>query len=278
MARGPGKTSHQLAKQILEFVQEARFEVGHHLREQQFADVLGVSRTPVRAALNLLEALGVIEARRNQGFFLLQPAEVLRRVELDVPVAGDQALYDQMVKDRLTGLVPASLTQTDIAKRYGVDRVTMMRALSRLSEDGLIVRNKGHGWTFQPSLDNALTLKGSYDFRVALEPSGMLMSTFSVDRSLLERCRRQHLYLTSHPDIETVSPGQLFETDASFHEMLAEFSGNTFLAQAIQQQNRLRRLLEFGGYANQRRIREWCNEHLAIMDAVVEGDMARSAE
>ena len=278
MARGPGKTSHQLAKQILEFVQEARFEVGHHLREQQFADVLGVSRTPVRAALNLLEALGVIEARRNQGFFLLQPAEVLHRVELDVPAAGDQVLYDQMVKDRLTGLVPASLTQTDIAKRYGVDRVTMMRALSRLSEDGLIVRNKGHGWTFQPSLDNALTLKGSYDFRVALEPSGMLMSTFSVDRSLLERCRRQHLYLTSHPDIETVSPGQLFETDASFHEMLAEFSGNTFLAQAIQQQNRLRRLLEFGGYANQRRIREWCNEHLAIMDAVVEGDMVRSAE
>jgi DNA-binding GntR family transcriptional regulator len=60
--------------------------------------------------------------------------------------------------------------------------------------------------------------------------------------------------------------------------MLAEFSGNTFLAQAIQQQNRLRRLLEFGGYANRRRIREWCGEHLAIMDAVVEGDMARSAE
>ncbi|MFK4444706.1 DNA-binding GntR family transcriptional regulator [Caballeronia udeis] len=278
MPRGPGKTSHQLAKQILEFVQEARFDVGHHLREQQFADVLGVSRTPVHAAMKVLETLGVIEARRNQGFFLLQPAEGLHKVELDVPVAGDQALYDQMVKDRLTGLVPASLTQTDIAKRYGVDRVTMMRALSRLSEDGLIVRNKGHGWTFQPSLDNASTLKGSYDFRLALEPSGMLLSTFNIDRSLLERCRRQHLYLTSHPDIETVSPAQLFETDASFHEMLAEFSGNTFLAQAIQQQNRLRRLLEFGGYANRRRIREWCSEHLAIMDAVVEGDMTRSAE
>jgi len=60
--------------------------------------------------------------------------------------------------------------------------------------------------------------------------------------------------------------------------VLAKFSGNTFLAQAIQQQNRLRRLLEFGGFANRRRIREWCSEHLAIMDAVVEGDMARSAD
>jgi len=66
-------------------------------------------------------------------------------------------LYNQLVTDRLAGLVPASLTQTDIAQRYGVDRVTMTRALSRLSEDGLIARNKGHGWNFQPSLDSALT-------------------------------------------------------------------------------------------------------------------------
>ena len=66
-------------------------------------------------------------------------------------------MYNQLVTDRLAGLVPASLTQTDIAQRYGVDRVTMTRALSRLSEDGLIARNKGHGWSFQPSLDSALT-------------------------------------------------------------------------------------------------------------------------
>ena len=39
---------------------------------------------------------------------------------------------------------------------------------------------------------------------------------------------------------------EIFETDAEFHELLAEASGNLFVLQAIQQQNRLRRLLEFG--------------------------------
>jgi len=51
----------------------------------------------------------------------------------------------------------AKRSESRIAQRYGVDRVTMTRALSRLSEDGLIARNKGHGWSFQPSLDSALT-------------------------------------------------------------------------------------------------------------------------
>jgi DNA-binding GntR family transcriptional regulator len=274
MAREAGKGAHYLAKQILDLIQEARFEVGHHLREQQLADSLGVSRTPVRAAMSLLETLGVIEARKNQGFFLAKAADGLHRVELDLPVAGDEALYNQLVTDRLAGLVPASLTQTDIAQRYGVDRVTMTRALSRLSEDGLIARNKGHGWSFQPSLDSAVTLKNSYDFRLTLEPASLLLSTFSPDRTALERCRREHIFLTSHLGLNGASPKQLFETDANFHEMLAEFSGNVFMHQSMQQQNRLRRLLEFRGYENRRRIRDWCGEHIQIIEAILANDMA----
>ncbi|MGI4984804.1 MAG: GntR family transcriptional regulator [Janthinobacterium lividum] len=278
MARAAGKGAHFLAKQILDLIREARFEVGYHLREQQLADLLGVSRTPVRAAMTVLESLGVIEARRNQGFFLIKPADGTHRVELDLPVSGDEALYGQLVTDRLAGHVPASLTQTDIAQRYGVDRVTMTRALSRLSEDGLIARNKGHGWSFQPSLDSATTLRSSYDFRMTFEPAGLLLATFSPDRSALERCRREHILLTSQLGLNGASPKQLFETDANFHEMLAEFSGNVFMHQSMQQQNRLRRLLEFGGYENRRRIKEWCGEHLRIIDAILANDLTLAAE
>ena len=278
MTKRPGKGAHLLAKQILDLIQEARFEVGHHLREQQLADLLGVSRTPVRAAMALLESLGVIEARKNQGFFLASPADGLHRVELELPTLGDEDLYNRLVTDRLAGLIPVSLTQTDIAQRYEVDRVTMTRALSRLSEDGLIVRNKGHGWSFQPSLDSALTLKSSYDFRLTLEPAGLLLPTFSPDRSALERCRREHIFLTSQLGLNGITPKQVFETDANFHEMLAEYSGNVFMHQSMQQQNRLRRLLEFQGYVNRKRIREWCNEHLEIIDAILANDMPAAAE
>ncbi|MEK6345846.1 MAG: GntR family transcriptional regulator [Burkholderia sp.] len=277
MTKRAGKGAQGLAKQILDLIEEARFEVGYHLREQQLADLLGVSRTPVRAAMGVLESFGVVEARKNQGYFLAQPPDGLHRIELDLPPSADEDLYNRLVTDRLAGTIPASLTQTDIAQRYAVDRVTMTRALSRLSEDGLIIRNKGHGWSFQPSLDSALTLKNSYDFRLTLEPAGLLLPTFSPDRSVLERCRREHIFLVSQLGGNSVTPKQVFETDANFHEMLAEYSGNVFMYQSMQQQNRLRRLLEFQGYVNRKRIREWCGEHVEILESILDDDMETAA-
>jgi DNA-binding GntR family transcriptional regulator len=154
----------------------------------------------------------------------------------------------------------------------------MTRALSRLSEDGLILRNKGHGWSFQPSLDSVFTLKSSYDFRLTLEPAGLLLPTFAADRSALERCRREHIFPVSQLGGDSVTPTQVFETDANFHEMLAEYSGNVFMHQSMQQQNRLRRLLEFQGYVNRKRIREWCAEHIEITDAILANDNVVAAE
>jgi DNA-binding GntR family transcriptional regulator len=85
------------------------------------------------------------------------------------------------------------------------------------------------------------------------------------------------LYLISHPDIATVSSAQLFETDAAFHEMCAEFCGNAFFVQAIQHQNRLRRLLEFSSYFNSRRVQDWCREHVAIIEAIATGDLSQAS-
>jgi DNA-binding GntR family transcriptional regulator len=82
----------------------------------------------------------------------------------------------------------------------------------------------------------------------------------------------------NHPDIASVSKAQLFNTDAAFHEMFVEFSGNVFFLQSVQQQNRLRRLLEFGGYFTSRRVRSWCQEHLSIIQAVRANDLANAAD
>lgn len=278
MAPRGGRNTQSLAKQVLDLVVESHFDVGYHLREQHLADSLKVSRTPIRAALQFLASLGAIEARPHQGFFVAMPTEALHRLELEVPETGDEALYNQLVKDRLAGVIPISLTQTDIAQRYGVDRVTMTRALARLSEDGLIARNVGHGWRFLQSLDTDVTLRNSYDFRLTMEPAALLLPTFSADRSVLEKCRREHIFLSSHLSDNDTSPKELFDTDAQFHEMLAEFSGNVFMQQAMQQQNRLRRLMEFRSYQNRRRIREWCGEHIEIMECILDNDLPGAAQ
>lgn len=270
--------SRRLARQIIDLIYEARFEPGHHLREQQLADAFGVSRTPIRAGLSLLTSLGVVEARRNQGFFLLRSAEELQKISIEVPASNDQQLYKQLVKDRIAGILPESLTQSEILQRYHAERGVLARTLLRLSEDGLIERSPGHGWRFQQTLNNNVALANSYGFRLMLEPASLRSPDFKADRQSLKRLRSQHLYLIAHQDITQVKSRHIFDTDALFHESLAEWSGNIFVLQAVQQQNRLRRLLEFASYHNRQRVREWCEEHVAILDALRQGQMSAAAE
>lgn len=111
-----------------------------------------------------------------------------------------------------------------------------------------------------------------------IEPAALLTPHLRVERRLLKRLRAQHLRLITHPDITQVPAREIFETDASFHELLAEASGNLFVLQAIQQQNRLRRLLEFGSYHNKRRVKAWCEEHVAILDALRDNKAQQAAE
>ncbi|MBW5979478.1 MULTISPECIES: GntR family transcriptional regulator [Klebsiella] len=271
-------SSRRIARQILDLISEAKFDPGHHLREQHLADALGVSRTPVRAGLKELTRMGAVEARPNQGFFLLKRSNELELLEIEQSKSNDQKLYEQLVHDRIAGVLPESFTQTEISQRYEVDRGVLTRTLVKLSEDGLIARNAGHGWRFLQTLNSDVALRNSYGFRLMIEPTALLTPNLHVDRQLLKRLRAQHLRLITHPDITQVPAKEIFETDALFHELLAEASGNLFVLQAIQQQNRLRRLLEFGSYHNKRRVKEWCEEHVAIIDALRENKQEQAAE
>ncbi len=271
-------SSRRIARQILDLISEARFDPGHHLREQHLADALGVSRTPVRAGLKELTRMGAVEARPNQGFFLLKRSNELDQLEIEQSKSNDQKLYEKLVHDRIAGILPESFTQTEISQRYDVDRGVLTRTLVKLSEDGLIARNAGHGWRFLQTLNSDIALRNSYGFRLMIEPMALLTPNLHVDRQMLKRLRARHLRLITHPDITQVPAKEIFETDAAFHELLAEASGNLFVLQAIQQQNRLRRLLEFGSYHNKRRVKEWCEEHVAIIDALRENKQEQAAE
>lgn len=182
------------------------------------------------------------------------------------------------IHDRIAGILPESFTQTEISQRYDVDRGVLTRTLVKLSEDGLIARNAGHGWRFLQTLNSDIALRNSYGFRLMIEPMALLTPNLHVDRQMLKRLRARHLRLITHPDITHIPAKEIFETDAAFHELLAEASGNLFVLQAIQQQNRLRRLLEFGSYHNKRRVKEWCEEHVAIIDALRENKQEQAAE
>lgn len=261
------------ATQILNLIQNARFEVGHHLREQHLADMLEVSRTPIREALKLLAEHGIVETQKHRGYVLTKPFHALESIEIKVPLTADQRLYQTLVKDRLTDKLPDSLTQSAIIQRYKVDRPVALRTLQRLAKDGLITRKGTRHWEFLPTLDSQQALTASYDLRITLEPGALLLPGFKIKPAIFERIRLQHIYILGHPQIESISHAQMFKADSAFHEALAEFSGNIFFLQIVQRHNQLRRLLEFSNYDQSRRIIECYREHLAILDAIKANNM-----
>jgi DNA-binding GntR family transcriptional regulator len=107
MVRSPRPSRFRLANQILDVIRDAKLEPDH-LREQQLTDLVGVSRTPIRSALDLLAKRGIVETRRNHGFFLRKPFDSLHRIKIEVPSTLDETLYRQLVRDRLEKVIPNS--------------------------------------------------------------------------------------------------------------------------------------------------------------------------
>ncbi|MBB4314004.1 GntR family transcriptional regulator [Roseospira marina] len=261
-----------MAQRILAFIRQESLEQGAPLRELKLAEHFGVSRTPIRNALKLLEEEGVVRIEPNVGTFVALSADDLRGVSLVLPPSEDDQLYLRISEDRLSGRLPERVTQVEIQRLYDLDRLTTERVLGRMAEEGLMVRNTGQGWSFLPTLDSHRARRASYQLRRAIEPAAILVPEFKPDRQALAGLRREHeALLECERRGERISGPELYRIDALFHETIVEFSGNPLFVQAIQQQNRMRRMLEHRGNENRRRVSSWCQEHLGIIAALEHG-------
>lgn len=81
--KGSGETAYD---RLLQSIREGVFAPGDRLREEDVADRLSLSRTPVREALRRLEADGIIEHRPRQGAVVrqLSHTEVVELYEMRV--------------------------------------------------------------------------------------------------------------------------------------------------------------------------------------------------
>lgn len=69
---GAGTQSNQLAQQLEEMIFSGQLRPGEKLEEATLAAEFGVSRTPVREAIQRLVATGMVEVRRRKGTIVTQ--------------------------------------------------------------------------------------------------------------------------------------------------------------------------------------------------------------
>lgn len=264
-ARKP-RTSHlDLAQRILDAVREQGFALEARLPEQQVATLCNVSRTPVRAALALLAERGIVVRDAEGGYRLAVEPSTQVDLAADLPSAEEDDLAAAVLRDRSARRLDATVTAGALARRYRVDRTTVLKALRRLAEEGFLERAPGQSWLFRPAPDSPDALAESYDFRLTLEPAAILAPGFRLDGARAAALRQGMEALLVAPDRE-FDVGEFQRLDRDFHVMVAAGSANRFVADALAAHHRLRRLPAAMPVVGVFRLRQSMREHLAILD------------
>ena len=267
----PSSLHIELADRIARLLHEEAALPGTRLNEKHLSEQLGVSRTPVRAALEHLASQGFVLRKANIGVELLSlpplpPAE---------PDTREDELLVRIAEDRHSGRLADQVAEQDLMVAYNLTRAAVKEALGRLAELGVVERKLGYRWRF---FDNAYAQAKpeSYRFRLVIEPAVILEPTFALPPGWIDQMRSQH---ESFLHIRwTASSGvAFFEMNANFHEGLAKASGNRFFFEALQKLNRLRRLSNYDWKYGRERVTVSCHEHLEMLKFLEVGDVGNAA-
>lgn len=71
----PRSLTEIVAQRVRQAIIDGEFALGQMISEETLAESFGVSRTPVRDALTLLQASGLVDIRSKRGSFVFQPDE-----------------------------------------------------------------------------------------------------------------------------------------------------------------------------------------------------------
>ncbi len=261
-----------LAAQIAELIQAEGHAPHTPLREEGLAARLGVSRTPIRGALKILQKSGHVYYKENAGVFVAPGGKDREQFKVPAQARPAEALYRKVLADRGRRALGDTVSEAELIARYHVSRSLLARVLIRIHGEGLIVRRRGHGWEFQPLLDSARAIAESFRFRAIVESAALLEPSFKPDPGEMKRVRERHRRFVAAKSAARTAT-EFFEMNSRFHEMIAAFSGNRFVLQAIEQMDRLRKFQELASFASDSRaLMQSCREHLAILDALEAGD------
>lgn len=263
----------ELVTRILEVLRSAEVAPEGRIRESVLSRDLGVSRTPIRAALQHLVSQGVLKAHAQGGYVLGEERSKIENV-ISSPTSAT-SLYGRILRDIILHELVEPASEKFLERKYGVGRGELLQILRRLVREGLAEPLPGRGWTFLRF--DADQMSRSYHLRTIVEPAVLLDRDFDIDPEILRRLRVEQQSALLNLSPQSSWPG-LFELDAAFHETLARGSGNELIVDIIKRQNHYRRLAEFFSYSRLDRIRSSMTEHIAIIDALVAGDQRWASE
>lgn len=188
-------------------------------------------------------------------------------------------VFDMAVDAIVRGEFPpgSSISEAEIATRFGVSRAPAREALLRLSEKGLVSRTPHVGArVIEFSRDDLVEL---YEMREALEGMACRLAAERITDGELEHLEAALKSHSAAPDL--ASGKSYFQSggDQDFHFGIARASGNIRLERHLcDELYHLLRIYRFRSSTRSGRAKQALEEHRAILGALKERNPARAEE
>ena len=178
--------------QLRDLILRGDFEPGQRLAEQQLAERLGASRTPVRAALVTLEQEGLVEANDSGKFLVRQftPREVADAIAVRGQLEGMAArlVAEHGVSRQLQGDLQACLLEGDLALAANPLGYENYAAYA-------VVNDRFHALVLEACGNRALQRAVAINDKLPFAPASAMLpmqGSVALDRDWMLYAHRQH--------------------------------------------------------------------------------------
>ncbi|SHO66281.1 DNA-binding transcriptional regulator, GntR family [Pseudoxanthobacter soli DSM 19599] len=247
--------------------------------EAVLTTLCGVSRSPVRAALQHLIQNGVLAVHGNERIVARKPLESDRFDETQVHSPADhvESVFMELVlrQDLLPG---QRFTEAELARRADTSTAVVREYLIRLSRFGVIRKRPRGSWTlmaFDAAFANELA-----DMRYILEMTAIdAFASLGADHPVwaeVERMIGRHKELASQIDERFHDFSAL---DQDFHAMIIGAKRNRFFSDMFDVMTLIFHYhYQWGKVGEKERNKVAVNEHLGILDALAARDIATAKD
>jgi DNA-binding GntR family transcriptional regulator len=277
-----------LAKPYYEIVRDAlsaniakgNLPAGTRLLASAVADRLGVSRPPVKRALDMLERDGIVSAWSSQGYVVGPGGAAsgvtrpnLHQLVLDLPPELGEDL-GQPSWERIYAAAEADvmncipfgtfqISEALLGDHFAVSRTVIREVLSRMDVRRLIAKDRSSHWLAGPF--GARMLDEAHDVRRLVEPSALASALPHLDRDRLFAARGRVDAALAKPG--TLSQGAIELIEADLHVEPLRAVRNRRLAETVAlSQNSLVINRLFGKYIGVHNETELLREHALVLD------------
>ena len=206
MAKTTGKAYEAIRARIL----KGSYPPKLHLREEEVADQVGVSRTPVREALRRLAAEGYVEFVPNRGAFVTEWTERslsdLIDVRAELAAMAGRLAASRIRRENLEALSALNRAMAELAEARPRGYLTEVSRLN-LEFHGIIFRSADNQWlltlmqqtAFLPMVQRAQHEFQASDWKRGFERYGELIDALaSGDGEWAAATLRAHFHASKH--------------------------------------------------------------------------------